>query len=333
MFHTLNADTANELWVAAAQYFCEGGLSSGQSSRSGETLELMNVGLTLNDPRQRWISARTPAINPAFAIAEVVWIVSGRQDAQMLNYFNPQLPRFAGNSSNYHGAYGYRLRNSFGLDQLERAYEALSSNPDSRQVVLQIWNAESDLPLSDGTPQSEDIPCNVCSLVKVRNGRLEWTQIMRSNDLFRGFPHNVVQFSALQEILAGWLNLELGAYHHFSHSLHFYTRDFNTYHSVGDSSLVKNTDSIAAPKRESDAAFKVLSEFSNFLASSSTNGGEIIHTTTSLVLSKPFYNLAATLASDALRRRGMEHAAEVMISTCGNDCLAEMFRRWMARNE
>lgn len=47
---------------------------------------------------------------------------------------------------------------------------------------------------------------------------------MRSNDVHRGLPYNVVQFTTLQEVMAGWLGLEVGGYHHWSDSLHLYRR-------------------------------------------------------------------------------------------------------------
>ena len=86
----------------------------------------------------------------AFALAEVVWIMRGRNDSAFLNYFNRQLPLRAGHGATYNGAYGQRLRAAFGFDQLERAYLALRHNPNSRQVVLQIWNPQRDLPDQTG---------------------------------------------------------------------------------------------------------------------------------------------------------------------------------------
>ena len=35
---------------------------------------------------------------------------------------------------------------------------------------------------------------------KVRQGKLEWSQIMRSNDVLLGMPYNFIQFTGLQEI-------------------------------------------------------------------------------------------------------------------------------------
>jgi len=76
----------------------------------------------------------------------------------------------------------------------------------------------TDFPDEEGRPASQDILCNVLSMLKIRDGRLEWTQVMRSNDLFRGVPYNFVQFTVLQEVIAGWLGLEVGAYDHVSDS-------------------------------------------------------------------------------------------------------------------
>src|SRR5260370_24286567 len=147
----------------AASKFEEPEVARLQASRSGQTRELLGTAFTIKSPRQRWVTSRQPALNPAFAIAEVIWIMSGRRDAEFLNYWNPKLPQYAGSGKNYHGAYGFRLRRHLGLDQLERAYQALSNNPDTRQVVLQIWDSCVDFPLTDGSPADPDIPCNVCS--------------------------------------------------------------------------------------------------------------------------------------------------------------------------
>ena len=48
---------------------------------------------------------------------------------------------------------------------------------------------------------------------------------MRSNDVLLGTPYNFVQYTSLQEILAGWLDIGVGSYNHYSDSLHLYERD------------------------------------------------------------------------------------------------------------
>jgi len=58
----------------------------------------------------------------------------------------------------------------------------------------------------------------------IRRGKLEWLQVMRSNDAVWGLPYNFIQFTSLQEILAGWLGVPIGSYNHVSDSLHVYER-------------------------------------------------------------------------------------------------------------
>src|SRR5260370_4657761 len=224
MFRLFEGETADNVWCKIGETFRREDLPL-QNSRGGEMRELLHSAICISDPRQRWIVSRKPALNVAFALAEVVWILTGRNDSAFLNYFNRQLPKFAGDGATYHGAYGHRLRSHFGIDQLERAYEVLRVKPTSRQVVLQIWDSKVDLPSGTGEEAGPDIPCNVLSLLKVRSDQLEWTQIMRSNDVFLGLPHNLVQFTTMQEVLAGWLGLGVGNYYHISDSLHLYQKN------------------------------------------------------------------------------------------------------------
>jgi len=69
--------------------------------------------------------------------------------------------------------------------------------------VLQFRDASIDLPQSDVTHVDRDIACNVMSFLKVRNRKLEWLQIIRSDDLFLRVSRNFVQFMCLQEIMTG----------------------------------------------------------------------------------------------------------------------------------
>jgi thymidylate synthase len=331
MFRVLEADTANELWLKAAAWFEPEGTAAPQSSRCGNTMEVLHAAMSLVDPRQRWIASRAPAMNPAFALAEVIWIVNGRNDSALLNYFNPKLPQFAGKGQTYHGAYGYRLRSHFGLDQLERAYQALSAKPDSRQVVMQIWDGVSDFPGDEGCPRSEDIPCNITALLKIRDGRLEWTQIMRSNDLVLGMPHNIVQFTSLQEIMAGWLGVGVGGYHHFADSLHLYDRHFPVSARIDPQELPRNDESISLDKKESDRTFLVLGRLGDTLASVDTDIVGVKSALDGAVLDSPFRNWAVVLTADALRRRGAFREVESVMTECSSTCLARMFERWLER--
>lgn len=331
MFQIVDANSADEVWQKVANWFFPGGPATEQLGRGGNTAEVLHAGLSIRDPRQRWVVSRWPALNPAFAIAEAVWIVTGREDSGFLNYFNRSLPKYAGDGPTYHGAYGFRLRRHFNIDQLDRAFRALSSNPISRQVVLQIWDPQMDLPDTDGSAQSKDVPCNVMAFLKVRKNRLEWTQIMRSNDLFRGLPHNIVQFTIMQEIIAGWLGLEVGAYNHFSDSLHLYETDGEVAERVQPTIMPESIDSLSLPRTDSNRVLGSLSEFANLLVVNGQSSSDILNALSRLNLPGAYMNLAVILAGDALRRRGDMKLARDVVSQCSNPCLALLMDRWFKR--
>jgi len=266
-------------------------------------------------------------MNPAFAIAEVVWIASGRDDSAFLNRWNSKLPSFAGDGVKYDGAYGARLRNRFGIDQIRRVCEALSNNRGSRQAVLQLWDAASDLPLPNGVPNSHDVPCNICSLLKVRNGRLQWSQVLRSNDLFLGLPYNFVQFTYLQEILAGCLQVEVGDYCHFSDSLHMYEKDVERFGTVEPATPAVNTDRLDAPLDLSDQYFREIAKTAEFL-------GDAIPTNYCQIASdaqvpESYRNLVLIMAAESSRRRRLPDEVEGCLDACTNPALTQIFRFWL----
>jgi thymidylate synthase len=331
MFHSFSSNSADDLWWQVACKFREMSGTTMQASRGGPTAELLHTSLELRNPRDRWISSRSPAINPAFALAEVVWIMRGRNDSAVLNYFNSKLSDFAGKGETYHGAYGYRLRHTLGFDQLEAAYQALKENPDSRQVVLQIWDGRTDFPAEQGAPVSPDVPCNVIAMLKVRDGRLEWTQIMRSNDLFLGFVHNVVQFTFVQEVVAGWLGLEIGPYHHFSDSMHVYEKDGISLSDCFKQDAIRSTDRLDEPREISEASFIELERLIEKIIRPEVSHTVLLKLWHSLKLKAAYRNIACMLVCEGLRRRGQRKQAEELLTGCTNPAYSSLFVRWLTR--
>jgi len=323
--------TANDVWCAAASFFRNNKSVPTHVGRGGTTRELLRAGFLINDPRQRWVVGRDPPINPAFSLAEVVWIINGRNESSFLNYWNTQLPRYAGNSEIYHGAYGYRFRYQFKIDQLTRAFQALKNNPDSRQVVLQIWDARADIPSEDGSPVDPDVPCNIVSLLLVRDTKLEWTQIMRSNDLFLGTPHNFIQFTSLQEILAGWLEINLGSYYHLSNSLHVYQDRTGSDLQISNVDVAPNTDSLAIPKEESDVVFTILYSDIQKMMSSDLSPDQLLHISIDTDVPKAYKNILLVIASEAARRRGWIDLSKSLMENCSNPIFIQTWERWCDR--
>lgn len=331
MFRVFEGRTADEAWQQVALAFRGGNDVAEQVSRNGPTYEILHAAISVRDPRHRWVVSRKPPMNVAFALAEIIWIMAGRDDSAFLDYFNRALPKYCGVGASYHGAYGYRLRKRFHIDQLERAYEALSNNPDSRQIVLQIWDGTVDLPSVNGSPSSEDIPCNIVSMLKVREGALEWTQIMRSNDIFRGLPYNFVQFTTVQEIMAGWLNLKVGSYNHFSDSLHLYEQDGDQVRQIDSLETKENEDSLALPKKEFDLVFAELERKSNAVVDETVAVGTLVAQIEKCALPPSYRNVLCVLSAEGARKRGRFDCVNQIMAGCTNPAYQQLYDRWLSR--
>lgn len=323
----IQAGTADELWRDAWDKVSEHGIRR-EHSRGGSD-ELLHSFMELSDPRQRWITGRSPAINPAFAIAEVVWILRGRNDADFLKAWNRSLPTYAGDGLTFDGAYGERLRTRFGFDQLARAASVLRSSPEQRQVVLQIWDPSSDMPFASGAARSRDIPCNVVSVLKAVHGKLEWLQIMRSNDLVRGLPYNLVQWTTIQEVVAGWAGLELGAYVHVSDSLHIYDTDRGAFEAVS-TVAVRSSSDLRLSFEDSEVVFAKLEMAIVGMAEASSP--DQIRQLTKTLDTSVYADWLCVTAAERLRRLGYPDEGREALASVRDPLLRATSELWLARD-
>ncbi|MDQ7815902.1 MAG: thymidylate synthase [Melioribacteraceae bacterium] len=326
--NSVTVNSANELWFHLVKTFKNNSKTVIQKSRVGDNKEILHYWITITDPIQRFMTMRYPSINPAFAIAEIVWIINGRNDSMFLNKWNSQLCKYAGYDDYYHGAYGYRLRKNFQIDQLKSAYEALKNDTSTRQIVLQIWDSKKDLPFPSGKAKSKDIPCNITSLLKIRDNKLEWVQIMRSNDMFRGLPYNIIQFTTLQEILAGWLGIKPGNYYHFSDSLHLYNDDKLIMKKKSEFVNSTNSDSIHLSYKESKSLFKQFEHKIEQLINSPLTPKKLISINNWDSAPQSFRNMLSLLTAEAARKIKYDDVVTEIIAGCSNPCFTQMWNNW-----
>lgn len=325
MIETIEGKTANEVWRKAVDMLLA--QKDTLSGRTGDVYEVLHAFISIENPRQKWIYDRIPPISISFALAELVWIMNGEERSEIINYWNPILPKFAGDGDVYYGAYGKRIRSHFGFDQLEKAYYALQNVPESRQVVIQIYDVKKDFPIDNGQPRSNDIPCNICSLLKVRDRKLEWSQIMRSNDILLGMPYNFVQFTSLQEILAGWLGLEVGSYNHYSDSLHLYCRDINKI-GVGQEKEVVNSDSLSLGREESERIFKEIYSRMIALTDKDISEGEVLFLAQLKSEYTAYNNIMLMIAAYVAKKQRNSDLVDELIMKCSNRTYIKMWDRW-----
>lgn len=288
-----------------------------EDSRDGKVKEMLDVKTMLSNPYRRCVGGYRRNINIFFLLAEAMWIVLGRKDVETLVNFNSNMKNFSDDGETFHAPYGFRLRHwgirtedkfedvvntAQGSDQVLNAIKLLTENPNTRQVVMSIWNPNFDLGF-----KTKDIPCNDMVMLKIRNGKLITTVQNRSNDLHWGLPTNIFQFSFLTEVMAACLGIELGTQTHNSQSLHIYEwndvanimdaeykeigNDFDLYHWAHEmhmdfnfnhevpanrfrevdynlSVIIENLNKIAKGESENKDEIQALAMFSNYLYNS-----------------------------------------------------------------
>lgn len=326
MAEFITGKTANEVWKKAATMIL--GKETTLNGRTGEVYELLHTFITIEEPKQKWVYDRIPPISIGFALAELVWILNGDDRSDVINSWNPSLEKFAGKSEFYHGAYGKRIRSHFGFDQMEKAYQVLQNAPQSRQVVIQIYDTKIDFPLENGRPRDEDIPCNICSLLKVRDGKLEWSQIMRSNDVLLGMPYNFVQFTSLQEILAGWLELDAGSYNHYSDSLHLYNRDISKI-GIGQEIEINNNDTLSLCMDESERVFREIYERMKALVLKKVSESEIFSLAHLNTEHKAYNNIMLIVAAYIAHKSHYYDLTKELVGRCTNNTYTTIWNRWI----
>lgn len=201
--------------------------------------------------------------NLAFAYAEVLTILAKSDNDHILKHYNKNISTYADENGVFNAPYGSRIRSSWG-DQLETVLNKLKNNDKTRQAVIQIWD-----PVKDNEDSHKDYACNNLCYLLVRNKTLEWTQVIRSNDLIWGLPYNIVQFGSLMQIMASMLGIDCGNYHHFCNSSHIYDKHFTEANELISNGLYEN-DPQSHPIKRISKKFKVnnlseLEEIINFL--------------------------------------------------------------------
>jgi thymidylate synthase len=160
---------------------------------------------------------------------------------------------------------------------------------------------------------------------------LEWTQILRSNDLFLGVPHNFVQFTSLQEVLAAWLGIEVGQYRHIADCLHIYVRDQENVHDSGRITPEANTDVLRFTKAESDIFFAEMSKRMDRMTGMMLTQRKLGHLARPENFPKELRNWLFVVAADCARRRKWINLSYELMAECSNPALKQLWERWLAR--
>lgn len=187
----------------------------------GKGQDLLGQKVVLKDPRAR-ISATATRGRLISALGEFCWYMSGSADLDFIRFYVKDYPPKDATGS-LQEAYGPRLKGTgefgYNIDQVNRVIEKLRKKPDTRRAAITLLES------SDLEPSQKEAPCTIGLQFIRRRERLHLVAMMRSNDAYLGFTHDVFCFTMIQELVARSLGIKVGDYHHFATSLHLYESD------------------------------------------------------------------------------------------------------------
>jgi thymidylate synthase len=151
-------------------------------------------------------------------VHELLWFLRGSTNihdglAEHTSIWNP----WADATGELGPIYGYQWRNwgGTGIDQIERAIDAIKSDPCSRRILVSAWNV-SDL------DRMRLPPCHLLFQFYVCRGRLDLQLYQRSADIALGVPFNIASYALLLTMVAQECGLEPGIFTHTLGDAHVY---------------------------------------------------------------------------------------------------------------
>jgi thymidylate synthase len=189
---------------------------------------------TRYDLREGFPIVTTKRVPFRWVAEELFWFLSGSTDEKDLRErgvdiwaewaTGEQTARFGRKEGDLGPVYGYLWR-SFGgdypkingVDQIARLIREITTNPNSRRLIVTGWNPETcdDVALP---------PCHTLFQFKVENEKTLHCQLyQRSADAFLGVPFNISSYALLTHLVAHVCGLEVGDFIHTFGDLHIYS--------------------------------------------------------------------------------------------------------------
>lgn len=216
-----------------------------------EIRERLGQGFILQNPRARLPFVAERDLSASYAVAELLWYLSGSDSTEWIGYYAPFWRNISDDGETANSAYGARVFRArhprvHGVDvvhresQWDRIKRELKDDRDSRRAVIHIRTA------ADSWLADKDVPCTLSLQFFIRDDQLHAVVSMRSSDLILGIPYDVVAFTLFQELMALELGVQLGKYVHVSNSMHLYERDFGMVEKIISAAGVAVDASIAS---------------------------------------------------------------------------------------
>jgi thymidylate synthase len=186
----------------------------------GNTREINNVKVVFKNDYSPTIMFAERNLSRSYTIGELVWYLTGSNNMKRIAKFSNFWANISDDGKTSNSAYGYLIHKKYNFDQLQQVVEILKADPLSRRATINLNYAHKN------KFQTKDEICTLALQFMIRNGKLNMTSMMRSNDIWFGFPYDILYFKLLQFMISTQLNMPVGSHTHFVNSMHLYDRDY-----------------------------------------------------------------------------------------------------------
>lgn len=201
------------------------------SPRDQKVNEITNVTMHLTNPLSNMFKNAARDIPKKYLAAELLWYFSGRNDLTFIQKYASFWSKITNEDGSLNSAYGNLIfnkrDNGDNESQWKWAYDSLVKDKDTRQALVHFNRPEHQF------RGNKDFVCTLNGMFLIRDNKLHFSTIMRSNDVYFGLTFDLPFFTLLQQQMYRHLKsvypeLELGTYSQFDVSLHAYERNFKT---------------------------------------------------------------------------------------------------------
>jgi len=205
-----------QAWLVLLDRILEHGRWTAPRGQLTREVDHSSVSFLMSPPL---LDAPARGLSLKFAAAEALWILSGSDLVAEISPWNKKMAEYSDDGETLFGAYGPRV-----VDQLPYVVETLLADPVSRQAGLTLWR---EVP-----PKTKDVPCTLALWFRiVADQRLDVHAVMRSSDVWLGWPYDAFTFTMIGARVACELNHQavgdprvtrLGVMHFTAFSSHLY---------------------------------------------------------------------------------------------------------------
>lgn len=165
-------------------------------------------------------------------IYELLWFLKGDTNIRYLKENGVSIwDEWADANGELGPVYGHQWRNwnSEGLDQIKEVIRTITTNPDSRRMLVSAWNPsvlpDTSLPFAQNVANGKAAlpPCHAFFQFYVADGKLSCQLYQRSADIFLGVPFNIASYALLTLMVAQVCQLQPGDFIHTFGDAHIYS--------------------------------------------------------------------------------------------------------------